>query len=61
MENGSRAGIGIWERRLEKEVIVKFAVKCFWVLLVNLDEFPEGGGVDEYFELPFKSAEVNKK
>lgn len=29
MGNGSRVGIGVWERRLEKEVIVKFAMKCF--------------------------------
>lgn len=49
MGNGSRVGIGVWERRLEKEVIVKFAMKVSRVLLVNPDEFPEGGGVDEHF------------
>ena len=49
MGNGSRVGIGVWERRLKKEVIVKFAVKCSLVLPVNPDGCPEGGGLDEYF------------
>lgn len=54
MVNGSRVGIGVWERGLKKEVIVKFAVKCSLVLLVNPDGCPEGGGLDEYFCATFQ-------